>query len=310
MTFRTKLLVALFVFLGASVCMGYENELRKSGNRYFWKAGDDQRGNSTDLATAIEGVIGEGGRTVHILTGGTLTRTVKLKPGTTLRCHGNTFNRTHKGDGFHLNQQNASLVRFHDMTLTGGGGVGIRTSQVSDVHLLKVTIRGADIGVRIDSHPSRPYADWAWISKLTVKDCTFEDCKSHGLETYGIKDVEIDGFTARNCGGCGLLLNKTLNVKIGTIDAFKSPTTGGYAGFRCANGCANITVEKVTAKQCNRGIFLLTGSRDITIKDCEIIDCPDIGIWLENVKNCKVLSGTCNTEFHASGEGSVIHVNR
>lgn len=285
----------------------YTHEVWQSGSTYYWKTFDVTRGNSSDLATAIQGAIGTGNRDVHILCGGTLAAQINLQPGLNLYCHNNTFNKNHGGYGFFID--GSGPLGFYDMTLNNNTNMGIRTSRASDIVLWNVKIYGGSIGARIDSHPSRPYEDGRWVSNLTVQDCRFENTSSHGIETYGVDGFTGYGIVARNCGECGVLLNKTKNGTIGTVDAYRCCYGGGYAGLRYANNCDNIVANNLIARECGRGYFVLTGTQNTTLKNCTIEDCTDIGIWMQDVANCVVQAGCTNSGVAVSGSGSYANVS-
>lgn len=288
----------------------YEHEVWQSGNLYYWKTFDVTRGSSTDLSTAIQGALGTGQREVHILCGGTLSASISIPSwDTKIYAHNHTFVVNHGGYGV---VNGWDRFELYDITLTGATNMGIRSSRGSNLRFVNCKVSGGSIGMRIDSHPSRPYDNW--VSNLYVQDCTFENLGSHGLETYGIQGVSIWGITARNCGGCGVLLNQSTNGTIGTVDAYRCSYGGGYAGLRFANNCDNITANMLYARECGRGFFVLSGSKNCTLKNCEIIDCVDQwgtgrGIWLENVENCAVEAGCSNSGVSAYGPGTYANVS-
>ena len=316
---NTKFKRKLFLFLSVcflSVCMqtilandalAYTNEVRQSGSNYIWRINDVDQGSTSDLATAINNCIGTGNRVVHIITGGTLTSTINLQPGLTLYCHNNTFNKNHTGYGFF--RDGTGGIKIYDMTLNNNSNMGIRTSRASDIYIQNVKIYGGSIGIRIDCHPSRPYEDGRWIYNVHIQDCRFENGSSHGLETYGVDGFKAYGIIARNMGECGVLLNKTVNGTIGTVDAYRCSYGGGYAGLRLANSCSNVVTEKLIARECGRGYFVLTGSNNSRLNNAEITGCTNIGIWLENVTNCTVEAGCNDSGTSVSGSGSYANVS-
>lgn len=294
-------LLALMTF-GAMTAQAYTHEVWYSGGLYYWKTYDVTRGSSSDLSTAIQGAISTGNRDVHITTGGTLYSTIALQPSLNLYCHNNTFVKGHTGNGFY--QNGSGPIGIYDMTLTRSdtSGMGIRTSRASDVVCWNVHIIGGSIGIRVDSHPSRPYEDGRWCYDLVVQDCTFDNCGSHGLETYGVDGVSVSGIVARNCGECGVLFNKTTSGWVGSIYAYRCCNGGGYAGTRFANTCSYMQVENSTSIECGRGIFILTGSNNIWTKNCYLINCTDIGIWFQDVDDCTVDYGVNNCGTSVSGD--------
>lgn len=303
-------LMALFI-ASAGVAQAYDHEVWKSGSLYYWKTFGVTRGSSTDLVTAIHGCISTGNRTIYISTGGTLSKRVVIQPATVIQCRGNTFTKGHSDYAWRGIATNNCAI--YDMTMTGGSNIGIRFSRSSNIRLVNIKIYGGGIGIRVDSHETYPWN--YWISNVYVQDCRFENCGGHGLETYGVDGFQGWGLVARNCTECGVCLNMTKNGTVGTVDAYNCCYLGGYAGFRACNTCSYITVNYVKAELCGRGIFILSGSNNVTVKNCYIKDCVDYwgtgrGIWLENVVNCKVLAGYCNTGVTCTGSGSYVNVSQ
>lgn len=285
----------------------YTNEVRQSGSNYIWRVNNVDQGSTSNLALAINNCIGTGNREVHILSGGTLSEQINLQPNLTLYCHNNTFNKNHGGYGFF--REGSGSIKIYDLTLNNNTNMGIRTSRASDIYIQNVKIFGGSIGIRIDSHPSRPYEDGRWAYNVHIQDCRFENTSSHGLETYSVDGFKAYGIIARNCGECGVLLNKTVNGTIGTVNAYRCSYGGGYAGLRFANSCSNITADMLYADECGRGFFVLTGSNNCHLKNSQITNCSNIGIWLENVVNCSVKSGCSNCGVAVSGSGSYANVS-
>jgi hypothetical protein len=284
----------------------YPNEVRQSGDRYVWRINNVDMGSTTDLATAINNCIGTGNREVHILASGTLSRTIDLRPGLTIYGHHNVLSSAHSGHGFYI--EGSGPIKMADLIFNNyGGGFGIRTTRAGNLEFSNLTIRGGGIGLRIDSHPSRPYEDGRWVHNVKVVNCTFENTGGHGLETYGVDGFYADGIVARNTGGCGVLLNKTINGVIGTVDSHRSNFGGGYAGLRFANNNSKVTVDMLYADECGRGYFVLTGSNNIELKNCQISNSTDVDIWLENVVNCTVTSGCVNSAVRFSGVNNSSH---
>jgi len=288
-------LFAIFLFFVNSTDVAYaaENEVWKSGNLYYWKTHNVTRGSSTNLTDAIQGAINDssGNRVIQIYCSGNLTSTIALSGDLTLRFNNNSLKNTHGGTAFH--REGTGNIKVYDLSLDNtNGGYGFRLSRASDLHFENIYITGGTIGIRIDSHPSRPYEDGRWVYNVTVKNCTFENCSSHGLETYGVDGCYVDGIVARNCGECGVLLNKTVNGSVGSVDAYRCSYNGGYAGFRLANYCKNITVDYIKAVECGRGFFTVSDIRDVTVKEVYIRGCTNHSILLQNSDNVKVLGGT------------------
>ncbi|MBN2444431.1 MAG: hypothetical protein JXJ04_23915, partial [Spirochaetales bacterium] len=140
----------------------------------------------------------------------------------------------------------------------------------------------------------------------------FENCGSHGLETYSIDGFTIEGtVTARNCGECGVLFNQSYNGTVETVDAYNCCWGGGYAGLRYANACNNITTDVLYADRCGRGFFIVQSGPTVNchLNYAEIRECSDVGIWIENGTNCSVKSGCCESGVSVSGSGSYANVS-
>lgn len=287
--------------------LAYTNEVRASGSSYIWRTGGVDQGSTSSLATAINNCIGTGSKEVHVISGGTLSSQINLQPGLTLYCHNVTFNKNHTGVAFF--RDGSGGIKIYDMILNNNSNMGIHTSRASDIYIQNVRIYGGGISIRIDSHPSRPYEEGRWVYRVHIQDCRFENGSSHGLETYGVDGFKGYGLVARNMGECGVLLNKTINGALGTVNAYRCNNGGGYAGLRLANNCSNVTTDMLYADQCGRGYFVLTGSNNSTLKNCRITNGTGIGVWLENVVNCAVLAGCTNDGVAVTGSGSYANVS-
>lgn len=286
------LCVLSFLLLGTNAAQAYSNEVYMTSGTYRWKINDVEIGSTTDLATAISNCIwqGSGVREVHVLVGGTLASTIELQSGLRLYCHSVTFTRSHTGEGFH--HEGGGDIQIYDMNLTGGSGMGIHTSRAGNLTFSRISINGGFIGIRIDSHPSRPYEAGRWVYNVNVTDCTFENLGSHGLETYGIDGFTVDNIVAKNCGECGVLINKGYNGTIGFVDAYRCCYGGGYAGLRFANDCYNITANKLNAVECGRGFFTVSTVKNCTLNNAYIRGCTGHSILLQYSDNVVVASGT------------------
>lgn len=279
-------------YLTELAAKAFENAVYHRDGAYRWKIADEEKGEAEDLAEAIQNAIGEGEREVHLLTGGKLSRTIRLKPGLKLHGHGNTFEKTHDSTGFH--REGKGGIGIHHLNLSGGAGWGFHLSRAGDLVFEKVSITGGGIGIRIESHPSRPYEKGRWVKGLVVKDCSFTGCASHGIETYGVETIEMDGITATDCGECGVLINKGRDCTIGTVTAHRCCHGGGYAGLRFANNCSDATVRKLTATECGRGFFTVSNCENIVVEEVMIRDCTSHAILIQHSKKVGINGGTYN----------------
>ena len=304
--FKKLFLTVVFIvsmFVCDSVVQAYDNEVFYRNGYFRWRVDGVELGQSSDLSTAINSGIAGGGRDLHITTTGNLYSQINLEASLNMYFHGGTLTKAFNGDGFL--QDGGGPIGIYDLTLTTSySGMGIHTSRASDVVCQNVHIIGGGIGIRVDSHPSRPYEDGRWCYNLVVQDCSFDGCSSHGLETYGVDGVSVSGIEANNCGECGVLFNKTTGGWVGSVHAYRCCYGGGYAGLRFANDCSYMQVENSTSIECGRGIFILTGSNNIWIKNCMVVDTTDIGVWFQDVVNCTIDYGCNNSGTSISGSGS------
>jgi hypothetical protein len=291
---RLGLALLACLLAGTNSALAYANEVYQTSGTYRWKINNVEMGSTSSLATAISNCIwgASGVREVHVLVGGDLSSTIEMQSGLRLHCHNVNFTRSHGGTGFH--HEGAGDIQIYDMNITSGSGWGIHTSRASNLTFARVKILSGGIGIRVDSHPSRPYEEGRWIYNLNVSDCRFENLGSHGLETYGVDGFTINNIVARNCGECGVLINKGYNGTIGTVDAYRCSYGGGYAGLRFANDCLNITANQLIATECGRGFFTVSTVKNCTVQNVTIRNCTSHAILLQNSDNVRVNGGTFN----------------
>jgi hypothetical protein len=292
-----KLLLLLTLVLSTSFSNGcaqaYDNEVGADGGLYYWKVAKVQKGTSPDLATAITNCMEQStgaGREIHVLVGGSLSKTVGILPDVKLFGHGNTLTVDHGGYGVH--GRNVSNIEFYDMTFKSAKNMVFRLTGCNNIVLSGINIDGGFIGMRIDSRASRPWE--ATNYNLKVTNCRFENLGSHGLETYSIDGVYVDGIVARNNGESGVLFNNSRNGFVGTVDAYRCSRGGGYAGLRFANGNENFRVKYLRAIECGRGFFSVTGSKNIVVEEVYIRDTTSHAILIQHSNNVGVNSGSYN----------------
>ena len=290
---KWPMLFLALAWLGVGTALAYDNEVWEEDGLYCWKVNDGQQGSSADLSSAITRCLSDStgpGREIHILTGGDLSATIGIPSDVSLYGHTNTFNVIH-GD-YTIHAKGVDHIGFYDMSITGASHMVFRITACDDVVLSGIHIDGGFIGMRVDSRDSRAWLAWSY--NLTVTNCTFENLGGHGLETYGIDGCVVDNIVARNNGECGVLLNRTINARVGTVDAYRCCYGGGYAGLRFANGCENVTVEYVKSIECGRGFFVTTGGKNIVVEEAYIRDCSAHAILLQYSDEVGINSGSYN----------------
>ncbi|WP_207592617.1 RICIN domain-containing protein [Halomontanus rarus] len=183
--------------------------------------------------------------------------------------------------------RNVESIEIPRLNVTGNPRYGIRISHCSDVTIGNVNMDLSDgLGIRIDGRggprTQNVSLDYAYVS----------GSGTHAVETYGVDDIDIGTVETYDTGGCGLLLNDTAYATVGHVDATRADEGGGYAGFRCANDAGpDITVDRVDAVDCGRGIFTVSGSHGITISNVSLESC-EAGALIQDTRNTTISGGS------------------
>ncbi|MFC7141572.1 RICIN domain-containing protein [Halosimplex aquaticum] len=192
------------------------------------------------------------------------TKAVDLPSYTILDVPGN-INVNDSGEPWIIpaRAQSVNDVEIQRFNVSGNPRYGIRISHCDGVILDDINMSlSSGLGIRIDGR------DGADTTNVTLNSANVSGSGTHAVETYGVDTIDIGTVTATDSGGCGLLLNDTANATVDFVDATRCDQGGGYAGFRCANDAGpNITVNRVDAVDCGRGIFTVSGSSGIEIYD-------------------------------------------
>ncbi len=186
------------------------------------------------------------------------------------------------------------------VAMTGTPVYGIFARNVDDLRLRDVDLRlsGGGIGVRIDNHGDRS----RMARNIAIDRVFVSGNGGHGVETYGVDGLTVGTVTARDVRNAGLLLNQTINARIGTVDAVNTATGTGYAAFRIANRAGrvgssyptNIEVGTVRASGGGRGIFCVSESGGLRVDRVELTNTGNNPVLIENCTNVSLAttSGT------------------
>lgn len=214
--------------------------------------------------------------------------------GTTMNVNDDTDNTI-----VPIRARSVTDIEIKNLRITGNPRYGIWIQSCSNVTLSQINISIAEattvgLGIRVDD------ARGPWSTNVSLDYAYVENAKHHGLETYGVDGLTIGTVETRNTGGCGLILNKTKNATVGTVNSYRANYGGGYAALRLANMAGpNIKVDKVIARECGRGVFSVSGSNGITINSVDIAGSTGHGMLIENAQNFWVKGGVianCGSE--------------
>jgi hypothetical protein len=192
---------------------------------------------------------------------------------------------------------NRSNVRVDNMKVTGNPRYAVWFRTNSGVTLSGINFtQTSGLGIRIDDSKG------GWTTNVNVNSPTVNGATSQAVETYGVDGFTAGTVTANNSAGCGLLLNKTKNSTVGTVNAYNCCFGGGYAGYRVANsaGPNNRVNGAVNSDHCGRGFFSVTNSNGTTIAQLNAKFCSGAGALIENAWNTTINGGTVNDN---GGEG-------
>ncbi|MFC3517877.1 right-handed parallel beta-helix repeat-containing protein [Streptomonospora nanhaiensis] len=205
------------------------------------------------------------------------------------------------GDHAVVRARNVQHVSVPYLNVTGAPYFGVFVRNGEHIHLGQIDMRlSGGLGVRIDNHAdrSRPTRD------VTIDDVYVSGTGNHGVETYGVDGLTIGAVTARNTAYSGLLLNQTVNARVGRVDGQGTGTGTGYAAFRMANRNGrigdsyptNVRVGEVVARGGGRGLFCVSESGGAVIDRVDIADTGSNAILVENCHNVTIAAQSGRVE--------------
>jgi hypothetical protein len=265
-------------------------DVRQSGSNYIANIGGVDQA-TTDFTTAFIQAVGIGDRTVTVSCSGTLSQTVQIRKNTSIDFKSNKI--TKASGSLALYAYKSDNITINNLNLSTGEGGGIRFSGCNTMALNNITMTGA--GIRLDSRLSNPWT--ATVSGLTMNNISVSNTTEHGVETYSVDNYNLQNMKGNNLGGCAVLINNSKNGIIGTVTGtYCCPNGNGngggyYAALRFANDCDGCTVDNVYARNCGRGFFTCTNSKNITLKSVDIARSTSHAILIQTGSNNKVLGG-------------------
>lgn len=232
---------------------------------------------------------------------GTISRgeRVSVPSYTTLDVCGtiNVTGSSGSGDQAPIYARGVHDIEIQNVTITGGPLYSMFFRDVDNLHLGNVDIRvTTGHGIRIDNHGRSNRANK--VRNIRIDNVYVQGTSLHGVETYGVDQLQVGSVIARNTGYSGLLLNDTTNAVVDVVDAQGAGTGTGYAAFRMANRNGringsyptNIRVGQVIAQGGSRGIFCVSESGGAVIERVDIANTGNNAILVENCYNVNIAS--------------------
>ncbi|WP_459193262.1 NosD domain-containing protein [Halosimplex sp. J119] len=178
-----------------------------------------------------------------------------------------------------------SAVWFRSVSNVRFGHVDIRTPEDS-------VISATGGGVRIDGFAEGRGDDTIRSTDIQVDSAYFENTQGHAFETYAVDRIQVGEVIANGVeSGCGVLLNETTDATVGAVVGRDVDVGGGYAAFRLANYCDDVTCGQVVARNCARGVFTVSSSSNATIEGVNIVGNTSHGILIQDGANVTVNGG-------------------
>ncbi|CAG9936241.1 unnamed protein product [Clonostachys rosea f. rosea IK726] len=227
----------------------------------------------TAIQTALDSM--SSGQKLGVLASGSIgASTITITSGKTFYGCG-TIAVTNKSGRGAIEVTDASDVSIPYLTMTGSPYFGLRFSGTKNLNLGTIVMDlTAGIGIRFDR-------DKAANSNVAIGSVTVTGASSHAVETWNIDGLTIDSVVAKNVGECGLLLQKTTNAKVGTVQGDNAGSGTGYATLRFANNNGELN-----------GSHDKTNSGAAEIGSIDLADNGNNAILIENCYNLKIKGGT------------------
>ncbi len=299
-----QLLAALAALVSSSAVLSAAiAEVTLSGSTWTGKVDGVTKYTGTSMSAAVYACSSVmGGGTIQVKNSGS-TGEMRIFAGQKVDGWGCTF--TGSGSGGIVKAQNVSNVGAINMKMAGTPWFGTYFSTCNGQTFSGIS-GGAGILMRIDNCKGGPGYSFNGGSPTGTAS------GGHAVETYGITTATMSTVTATDrSDGCGLLFNQTTTGRVTTVNATRCCYGGGYAGLRYANTNNDCYASgTTTSNSCGRGFFSLTGSHDSAVAKLNASSCSDIGVWIQDCVNVRVVSGSVTGSAckAVSGSGSYANV--
>lgn len=282
--FITLIINVFFIQIHAAT-----GEVTKSGSTWTAKVDGTTKYTGSDMIDAINACTGNmGSGTINIRNSGTAVapdglRSVNINSNQTLDFHGTTMTCENPLNVYPVKGYKKSNVTVKNINIEGVPRYILHFSGCSDITLSNITAyttRGS--GIRIEDG-----------NNLTMNGNINLHSPGHCIETMRFANIYIGKVTVESPNGCGVLFNTSENCNIDEIWAYNCNPGGSYAGFRQANTNGTTHCNFLRAKNCGRGLYVITNSHATTVEKVDIDDCTQSGISVTGTAyNVRVNSGT------------------
>ncbi|KAF9690570.1 hypothetical protein EKO04_011385 [Ascochyta lentis] len=270
-----------------------------SGSSFTATRGSTNVYTGSDYRAAIQAAVDSisSGQRVSIIASGSIgANTITITAGKIFEGCGtiNTANRSGRGA---IEVTNANDVQIPYLTMTGSPYFGLRFSGANGLTLGKITMNlSGGLGIRFDR-------DRAAQSNVKMDDIRVTGAGSHAVETWNIDGLTINQVIARDIGESGLLIQNSINVKVGLVDGNNVGAGSGYGTLRFANRngrkadgsyTTNVNIDKVVSRGGGRGVFCVSESGGAVITTVDLANNGNNAVLIENCYNVSIRGGTVN----------------
>jgi hypothetical protein len=270
-----------------------------SSGAYVTRRGSSTVYSGSDYRAAVQAgvdAISSGQRVAVMASGSIGANTISIGSGKIFEGCGTIDIGWRSGRGA-IESLNTSNVSIPYLNLTGSAYFAMRFYGNSNLHLGDINMElSGGMGIRFER-------DQPGSTNVTMDDVYVRGAGSHAVETWNINGLEIGTVTARNVGESGLLIQNTTNAQIGLVDGDNVGSGTGYATFRMANRNGrlsngsyntNIYVDKVISRGGGRGVFCVSESGGVNIRQVDLSGNGNNSILIENCYNVTIQGGTVN----------------
>jgi hypothetical protein len=144
---------------------------------------------------------------------------------------------------------------------------------------------------------------------------------SRGVSINESTDINIDSVDMQGYTGSGINISDCKRVRVGGFRGYRDYATLGWTygkgAIRITNNCEDVSIGTVVADGWSRGIFVLTGSKDVSISPFFITNCETLGVWIEGddgsdktgTENVTIAGGVISNTGLGAGLGYSVYLS-